>query len=179
MGLDIRAVNKIITKQTEPEAFELGIIMNEEPDQFYINPDFPDHTSEYGTKPGVVEYIKSEESTTESFRAGSYSGYNKWRNLLSLALLGVKAETAWENVSKYQSYPAWGIINFSDCEGAFDSVKSNNVHEELVDNRDKFVSYIKNDTDIGDMDTEHYIETYDGMIRCFKLASEAGVLIYG
>lgn len=178
MGLDISAISNIATKQTDPEQYEFNELMDAEVGSFYINPDFPTHTGEYGES-GIVEYIETEETTTESLRAGSYSAYNKFRNLLSLSVLGVKAETAWENAGTFHDKPLWDIINFSDCEGAIDSVKCLKLHDELVDSRDMFISYIKNDTEIGDMDTEHYTNLYDGFINCFKIGSQAGVVIFG
>jgi hypothetical protein len=179
MGLDIRAISKIATKRTDPEQYEFNELMDAEIGQFYINPDFASHTSDYGLEPGVVDYIQTDESTTESLRAGSYSGYNKFRNLLSLAVLGVKAETAWENVNTYSDKPLWDIINFSDCEGAIDASTSEKLRGQFQSCRTVFEDYITKDTDIGDMDTEHYMETYDGMIKCFALGSEDGVVIYG
>lgn len=61
-------------------------------------------------------YAVSGES--QSFRAGSYGGYNEWRAALSRAALGVEPETIWQdNFRDWEGKPFAELINFSDCEG--------------------------------------------------------------
>jgi len=51
------------------------------------------------------------------FRAGSYSGYNKWRDELARRALDLPAATVWEDPSRFVEAPFFELINFSDCEG--------------------------------------------------------------
>jgi hypothetical protein len=53
----------------------------------------------------------------DHFRAGSYSGYGRWREALSEMALGVSPETVWNNPETYEGKPFFEIIHFSDCEG--------------------------------------------------------------
>ena len=124
MGLDVYAISKIATKKTDPEVYEFQILLESDTDCFGISQDFPDHTLEYGTE-GIVEYVHTTDSAQMNFRAGSYSGYNKFRNFLSISVYGVSADEAWKSPDVYCSKPLWGIVNFSDCEGTFDSIISN------------------------------------------------------
>lgn len=178
MGLDIRAISGIVTKETDPIAYDFHVLLDAETDKFYISPDFPDHTKEFGVASESVEYIKSDESEEYNFRAGSYSTYNKFRNLMCLAINEVRVETAWDNSYEYSKKPLWSLLNFSDCEGAIDSITSAKILKDLQAYKDKFSNYIKNDTDIGDLDTEYYIDSYDNLIKCFELGANSGIVIF-
>lgn len=52
------------------------------------------------------------------FRAGSYGGYNGWREALSLAALGVAPRDVCGSPGSYAGKPFVELIDFSDCEGA-------------------------------------------------------------
>jgi hypothetical protein len=52
-----------------------------------------------------------------SFPAGSYSGYNEWRDNLSLLVHQVPAREIWKNIDKYKNLDFVELINFSDCQG--------------------------------------------------------------
>lgn len=179
MGLDIHAISGIVTKVTDPIAYEFNELLMAEPDEFYVNADFPEHAAEFGIKSGPVEYIKTDESKEHDFNVGSYSTYNKLRNILCLAIHGTEVEKVWDNYSKFNKKALWELLNFSDCEGTIDSVVSTKILKDLNDNKTKFSKYIKDSTDIGDMDTEHYISTYDSLIKCFTLGADGGIVIFG
>ena len=49
--------------------------------------------------------------------AGSYSGYNRWRNTVSEVGLGVPAKVVWENFDQYEDEGLAWLVHFSDCEG--------------------------------------------------------------
>jgi hypothetical protein len=51
------------------------------------------------------------------FPVGAYSTYNKFRDVLSMTALGVKAETVWGNLTEYADKPFFRLINFADNEG--------------------------------------------------------------
>jgi hypothetical protein len=179
MGLDITAISGIVVKQLDPFAYEFHYLLNAEVDSFYVNPDFPEHAAEFEVDSGMVEYIKSDESQELNINAGSYSTYNKFRNLICLAVHGIKVETAWDDPGTYHTKSLWALLNFSDCEGVIDSVTSESILFDLKENREKFIRYIINDTEIGDMDVEHYTEAYDNFIKCFELGAYDGVVIFG
>ena len=82
MGLDISAYSKI--KQ-------------EKHGDIYIGRD------EFGTRPDLSdgEYTESDDSVYHGFRAGSYSGYNRWRENLSMAIHGVMPSIIWNSPEKY------------------------------------------------------------------------------
>ena len=68
-----------------------------------------------------------------AFRAGSYSGYNWWRNELALLSSGMSAKNVW---SSGKDVPFYELINFSDAEGVIGSVAC----KELLGDFEKFSS---------------------------------------
>jgi hypothetical protein len=53
----------------------------------------------------------------DHFRAGSYTGYGRWREALAQFAYGVDPETVWGNPDDFADKPFFEIIHFSDCEG--------------------------------------------------------------
>ena len=110
MGLDITAYC-CLQETSDPDATYLG----SQPKEFVARTD------------GLAEG-RYAASRSLHFRAGSYSGYNRWRDELA-KLAGYKAvwhkapydktgeeshaAGAWEAAEG----PFWELINFSDCEG--------------------------------------------------------------
>ena len=106
MGLDILVYTKI-KKITDFEKIEYG--------------DYSAHVSRR-TNSELDRSLDIEEGYYEGigerhhFRAGSYSGYNLFRNTLSKSVLGVPDKTVWEKSEEYNGKPMYEIINFSDCD---------------------------------------------------------------
>ena len=112
MGLDITAYRKLTPK---PEVDYYG---KDTDPYFYARFDqdtidcvqkfWPGHCD--GLKAGVFSFAEQHE-----FRAGSYSGYNYWRDWLAGISGWGDAEQCW-NSDKTEG-PFYELINFSDCEG--------------------------------------------------------------
>lgn len=59
---------------------------------------------------------------TYSFRAGSYSGYNRWREYLRQLVWGVSIDDFWViGPDHYRHREFFELIYFSDCEGTIGS----------------------------------------------------------
>lgn len=102
--------------------------------------------------------------TVYDFRAGSYSGYNDWRNLLSLVMLGVNAENVWNNDEYYKDKPFYYLINFSDCEGYI-------AGDCLIKLREDFTNTYKIDQyPFDDNDKEWFVEIYNHFIAALEYA---------
>jgi len=99
MGLDVTAYKNI--KWLRP--------IDRENDDYDLRIDISDFAERAeDLKDGDYSY-----SDSYGFRAGSYSGYNSWRNELALLAGFGSAKNAWTK----DSGPFWELINFSDCEG--------------------------------------------------------------
>lgn len=114
-------------------------------------------------KNGGVYCINGE---TFTFRAGSYSVYNWWRNELSIKFIGVSARGVWNEPVLYRDKPFFMLVNFSDCEGCIGS-------ETAVVLADAFDTYA--DVVFAEMPPEFHA-TYQRFHRAFRLASDDGLV---
>jgi hypothetical protein len=101
----------------------------------YVNPDFAARAD--GLTSGIYRV-----STTGGFRAGSYGGYNEWREELA-RLAGYPAVGS--DVRHQHAQGAWDadggpfheLINFSDCEGLIGPITSAKLAEDFAAFQDK------------------------------------------
>jgi hypothetical protein len=119
MGLDVSAYSNVrLIKQydSREQFYEDRTIPSDVvfvSSTYVDNPSFPDQLGDSNlVSCGLYVY-----NNAYGFRAGSYSGYNNWRDRLSRTVMGVPAEEVWHNPDKYRDKPFYHIINFSDCEG--------------------------------------------------------------
>lgn len=167
MGLDIIAYSDIDKIDKPMDGKEYRDKYGRDPDikttllyEFFFDPENWDFQQQLrGLEPGVYSYDNSV-----SFRAGSYSGYNRWRNWLSVTMIGVSADQVWYNPIDYQYSPFYELINFSDCEGYIGTEVSKKLAEDFRNNRSKVPQ--------GDLDL------YDEWMHAFELASNNGVVIF-
>jgi hypothetical protein len=113
-------------------------------------------------------YRASEE---HSFRAGSYSGYNWWRNELA-RMAGYpgrdnRGETSycldcWEG----KTGPFSELINFSDCEGTIGSEYSTKLARDFAEFDAKALAM-----------GEEFYESYQDWRKAFELAADNGAVI--
>lgn len=120
MGLDITAYSELKKAECGNAFDEFGDIADGFV-QFYVNTDFPSRADD------VIDNVAYEYGEEVSFRAGSYGGYNAWRDKLA-EMAGYQqgayeeygrtrksfAATVWNNPIPG---PFMELINFSDCEG--------------------------------------------------------------
>jgi hypothetical protein len=128
MGLDITWHSKL-TKAVGNEAFDNHGELRYDDGWFqpWVNPEFPGRADELESKAGY----RSEEFG--SFRAGSYSGYNRWRDDLATLAGWLNAESAWKAVDG----PFWELITFSDCEGVIGAAVSAKLAKDFAEHQQK------------------------------------------
>ena len=144
--------------------------------EIVINRDFPDHAE--GIEQG---WYTAREAF--SFRAGSYGGYNDWREWLA-KLAGYPAyepqpdETglthpkpehlhtvgAWRDPMPFK--PFWWLINFSDCEGVIGPVVSKILARD-------FAAF---QPQVDAVDHEYYRYLYGEWRHAFELAADHGAV---
>lgn len=93
MGLDITAYERLtLVRAMSVSAFTGDAQAQDAAEQkgctYICNPDFPAHGE------GMPDGIYRHDGTRVKFGAGSYHGYNEWRDWLSRAMLGVSANEA-------------------------------------------------------------------------------------
>src|SRR5216117_1196420 len=111
MGLDITAYRQIKkldceVKDGEPIGPNCQPLDWKEYAHLYSYPPWMDRAD--GIEDGYYSFAEAMK-----FRAGSYSGYNNWRNDLARLAGWKDDEEAW----KATEGPFWELINFADNEG--------------------------------------------------------------
>lgn len=159
MGLDITAY-KNLKNVENPKFDEDGELEN------WRTEWTPGGSMEWSEKhwPGRGKGVEPEKVYTFEeefrFRAGSYSGYNWWRNKLELFAEG----------EDFQE-----LINFSDCEGVIGQVVSKKLAEDFVMNKAKAVEYslkIESENRPG----KWWLEQYELWREAFEFAAQNGAV---
>jgi hypothetical protein len=137
MGLDVSWYREI---KPAPDAALDG---DGYPDDWdFVRVDESVHFAERRTDlaPGIYSFAKSG-----SFRAGSYSGYNQWRDTLA-EMVGYPALVEAPNASNSRhAAAAWGghvgpffeLIHFSDCDGVIGTTISAKLAKEFAEHQAK------------------------------------------
>jgi hypothetical protein len=125
-----------------------------------------------GVKAGIY---KGER--TNRFRAGSYSGYNDYRNMLAEAGMGAEDRVIWKQEDKFRGQPFWEQVNFSDCEGTIGPKTSAKLAKDYAENRQKFSDFVLKTVGGDKENHEYYMYLYDEWAAAFKTAAETGGLV--
>ena len=153
MGLDITAgKNAKFVRAYQNDDLSLGY------HHVYATKDFPDQAD------GLQEGWYSVEDE-HSFRAGSYGGYNQWREELSCRFLDASPELVWSDPVRFQDKPFFELINFSDAEGTIGPRTSAKLYED-------FKAHIPSESD--DPSDNYFLNKYKQWMRAFELAAQNG-----
>lgn len=121
-----------------------------------VNPDFPDQAD------GIAHHAIYRRGAEEhGFRAGSYSGYNQWRNELASLVGHADARACWNSEGPS---PFRELINFSDCEGIIGPKTSAKLARD-------FAEY---DVRASQVLTPWFYPLYQKWRLAFELASDGG-----
>jgi len=101
-----------------------------------------------------------------SFRAGSYSSYNRYRERLCLLFVEVDTRVVWDNQDKYRGKPFFEQIDFGDNEDTIGPEVCAKLARDYEEHRDQAVEAWGQ----GD----YALQTYDQFLLAFKVAGESG-----
>lgn len=166
MGLDITAY-KNIKKLGSCELYEDYEDQFDEDKTLYIthnNKDFPRMMNGIETN-DVYSY-----EDTYNFRAGTYSGYNRWREWLSKMMIRVSPKRVWDYPLRLKDKPFYPLINFTDCDGIIDPDMCKKLHKDFTDNYEKIVE---------DSYSRFNVDLYINWFKAFEFASQNGCLVFG
>lgn len=108
-----------------------------------------------------------------SFRAGSYSGYNAWRNWLANTFVATSAETIWDRRDEFREAPFFELIAFSDCEGTIGPKAAANLAAD-------FAAGIRALDSLDRSGVDHFaVQLYFEWQAAFDLAADTGIVIFG
>lgn len=101
------------------------------------------------------------------FHAGSYGGYNNWREWLSKKFLSVNPQEVWNAPEKFTGRPFVELINFADNEGTFGPVTSAKLAKDFQ----------QHSAEIEDRDDHFFVRKYMEWQKAFELASDEGLVV--
>lgn len=158
MGLDISYYSRL--KYLRP--YEEDYDWDNGETSISINPAFVDRAD--GLKEGIYDTTQGEGG---GFRAGSYSGYNQWRNDLA-GLLGKTAEEIWE---ANQAPAFFELIHFSDCEGVIGPKTSAKLAADFQNYQERAEAYSLTLGDGG-----YWLQKYNQWRTAFETAADDGAV---
>jgi len=135
-------------------------------------------------------YDTTPSSHYGGFRAGSYGGYNQWRNNLAKMAGYNDAEEVWQDET-FDSFkvcnnrkdkldsingeiverikPFYELINFSDAEGSIGPEIAKKLYEDFVNFDEQAQNYTEEDW---------FYKLYEEWKEAFKIASENGAVLF-
>lgn len=121
--------------------------------------------------PGDAAVLVEDPPISErhSFRAGSYSGYNRWRELLSRFALGVEPNDVWEDAEAFEGKPFVELINFSDSEGCIGPEAAAKLKRDFDSQAARAKTW---------GDSEDFFPLYEEWQLAVSLAADEGVLVF-
>ena len=129
-----------------------------------------------GLEPGI--YQVGDES--HSFRAGSYSGYGYWRELLCrFSDLAPDPVLVWDDPDQYRGRPFQELVNFSDCEGWIGPVVAAKLAKDFQEQEVKIKIRVGKAVEIGEMEdaeAQYFMERYQSWKTACEVAAQNGVI---
>jgi hypothetical protein len=107
------------------------------------------------------------------FRAGSYSGYNEWREALAQRALGLSAFAVWEDPPRFVEQPFFELINFSDCQGTIGPDAASDLAGDFGALRARIAAQPLPDPD----EEAWFMDVYGQFQEAFELAASGGGLV--
>lgn len=136
-----------------------------------VNYDFP------GRNGSIEDGTYYNAGDSFGFRAGSYGGYNAWRDeLAKLAGYPAKPVDRYNTGSVQQRHdqgawnadsgPFWELINFSDCEGVIGAEVSAKLAKDFAEYQSAVDAH----------DDEYFRARYNEWRKAFEMASDNGAV---
>lgn len=158
MGLDITAYSKL-TEVDERDACDI-VIAKELLD--FTEANFPGRTAGLT----VGRYVVDDGGESFGFRAGSYGGYNQWRNDLAIFAGHGSAEAVW-NLSRDVTGPFVELINFADNEGYIGPTVSAKLAKDFADHAARCLEQAPD---------EYFVLSYQNWAKAFAIAADGGLV---
>lgn len=129
---------------------------------FYLSKtDFPERSPEF-----EAHCLYKADDEAISFGAGSYGGYNKWRDQLAKLADYESAKVCWTNP---KSGPFIELIDFSDYDGTIGTAISQKLSKDFSEFQQKANWH----------EDEYFLTKYNEWREAFEFASENGCVVFG
>ena len=127
----------------------------------YVNEHFKDRAD------GLVDgYYDFDEEYY--FRAGSYSGHSKCRELAAKALGFTVIEEYWDECTP--ETPLYDLLNFSDCEGTIGPLCAKRLYESITKHKTRILERVG--------ENQYFLGWLEDFQRAAKLAMQNGAISF-
>lgn len=116
------------------------------------------------------------DSEKHWFSAGSYTGYNVFRDVLSTAFHGVEAGAIFKDPERYVDAPFFELINFADNEGTIGPDAAADLLKDFDDGRSRWADYLVERYADKPWDSKYYLEKYEDWAHACRLAADRGLI---
>lgn len=172
MGLDITAYQKLapapaaaLDEDGNPADYKNFVSISDHM-LAWTEKEWPGRTA--GLTPGVYSFAGSF-----AFRAGSYSGYNDWRDQLAIMARGIGASRVWK--LEGDRGPFAELINFADNEGTIGPVVAAKLAKDFADFQGKAGVWLDARADM----TAWFRQSYANWRKAFEMAADGGCVDFG
>lgn len=172
MGLDITAYRNLgptdidVTTYEEFEEHDDGaMIFVPEQTLNSVENHWPGRTE--GLTAGVHTY-----ADCHCFRAGSYGGYNAWRDDLARYAGYGSAGAVWNGDVDATAFLE--LINFTDCDGIIGPVVAAKLAVDFTENEEVIRAKVTAERD--DHDAAYWMQRYDNWKIAFEMAAQGGMV---
>lgn len=121
-------------------------------------------------------YAPTEQTESMGFRAGSYSGYNAWRDELAKIAGFSNAGDYW-NGSAGEDAPFYELINFADNEGTIGPEAAKDLLKDFRDHQGKAIAFWR-DSGVPEAHWKYDIERYQDWTKACELAAADGLISF-
>jgi hypothetical protein len=172
MGLDIVAYRNLIVDENASYNNGEGC--------YQIHIDIMNWSDNHLPLSDEVCYKINSSDDKYSFKAGSYSGYNQWRDWLCNIIHGISARELWDRIEEFKGTAFFELIYFSDCEGAIGSIASKKLYKDFLDNQEIVNIWAKHKTadPYAVWIVDYNVELYTKWLLAFKMASDNGAVCF-
>lgn len=166
MGLDIHAFKRVgkFLNADEQHWFPENYF------QLYNIPEFRGRAPE-------IRHLGFYEVSKETFhfRAGSYSGYNRWREWLCETFIETTTGNVWDNPEAYKDKPFVELVNFSDCEGTIGNALCKKLLEDFE--YSMLHPWFSEEHDFRDKECIEIFKDFDKAF-CLAASTDTGVVVF-
>lgn len=121
---------------------------------------------------GLVDGAYRVSGERHGFRAGSYGGYNIWREQLA-ALIGTTPEAIWADP---KPGPFYELIHFADNEGIIGGTTSAKLATDFAEWEDRATEYAAKLSAKEPSEGAWFLESYRDWRKAFRIAAGRGAV---
>ena len=137
---------------------------------------FPDNAELATRADGLASGWYRIEGESGDFLAGSYNGYNRWREQLAKMAHNATPEEIWKDQEAWRGKAFFELIHFADNEGCIGPQTSAKLARDFAEHQERAEAFAK--TLPGPLDGKWFIDKYNRWRKAFETARHGGAVMF-